>query len=335
MVDEIKDQLTQRKKTYFFMAGLPRSGSTLLSAILNQNPDVYSGPSSPVTGMMVAVEGLIAQDELFRAYPKPQQAGEIIANLLTHYYSDVHKPIIIDKNRSWVNRIHYIPGYFGFPPKILCPVRNIDEILTSFISMHRRNPYQSNGKINFMDEMLVKSNIPLTDDNRCEFLASPNGILGQSYRGIEQALMEGRQKQLHFIEYSDLINDPQETMNKIYDFLELDHFEHDFTNLINQHQEDDSAVYGVADMHDVRKELGKISADPTEILSEEILAKCKDTEFWRNLEDFDLETLNDFKTDIDTELQPQSSTKSKTKSKSINTTTVTEDPDDSDRFIGE
>jgi len=279
-------------KTYYFMAGLPRSGSTLLSAILNQNPDIYSGPSSPVTGWMVSLENMISNDELFLAYPKFKQGKEIIASVLEHYYADINKPVIIDKNRSWVNRLHYIPGYFGIEPKVLCPVRNIDEILTSFISMHRRNPYQSNGKINFMDDMLVKSNIPLTDDNRCRFLASPNGILGQSYNGLKDALMQGREKQLHFIEYKDLVNNPKETIQKIYDYLELPYFEHDFTNLVNLHQENDSAVYGVSDMHSVRKDLKSVSADPQEVLSEFILNQCKDAEFWRNLGEFNFNDTN-------------------------------------------
>jgi hypothetical protein len=37
------------------MAGLPRSGSTLLSAILNQNPDVYSGPQTDFPSMMLSI----------------------------------------------------------------------------------------------------------------------------------------------------------------------------------------------------------------------------------------------------------------------------------------
>ena len=39
-------------KTYHFLAGLPRSGNTLLSAILNQNPDIYSTPLSPLPTFM-------------------------------------------------------------------------------------------------------------------------------------------------------------------------------------------------------------------------------------------------------------------------------------------
>lgn len=288
-----EELLRTQQKAYYFMAGLPRSGSTLLSAILNQNPRIHSGPSSPVTSIMLTLEDAIANDELFRAYPKPQQAGEIIANVIKHYYSDVDKPVIIDKNRSWVNRMHYIPGYFGIEPKIICPVRNIDEILASFIAMHKRNPVDANGRINFIDEMLVKTNTPLTDDNRCEFLASPNGILGQSVAGIRQALMEGRQRQIHFVEYDDLINHPQETMRKLYDFLGEEYFEHDFTNLVNQHKEDDSSVYGFADMHDVRETLEKKSIDPREILSPAILERCVGSEFWRNLEDYEMSDSNE------------------------------------------
>lgn len=288
--------MEQRK--FYFMAGLPRSGSTLLSAILNQNPNIHSGPSSPVTGLMMLLEQHLSQDELYIAYPKPQQASELVASIIHHYYSDVDKPIIIDKNRSWVNRLHHIPGYIGVEPKILCPVRDVSEVLASFIAMHKRNPFEVNGKVNFMDEMLIKTNTPLTDENRCEFLASPAGILGQSYSALQQLVMEGRQKQLHFIEYDDLINNPQETMNKIYDFLGEPHFEHDFSKLENKHKEDDGRVYGVTDMHDVRSNLSKVSINPSEILPESILEKCKGTEFWRQLDDY-TEPQNDINTNLD------------------------------------
>lgn len=272
------------QKTYYFMAGLPRSGSTILSSILNQNPRFYSGPSSPVTGLMTMLEQQLAQDELFLAYPKPEQASMIISNIIHQYYYDVEKPVIFDKNRSWVNRIHYIEGYLGITPKIICPVRNIDEILASFISMHRRNPYEVNGKINFMDEMLIKSNISLTDDKRCEFLVSESGILGQSYLGIRNVLMKGQEKYLHFVEYDNLVNSPEETMKQIYEFLDEEYYEHEFNNLININNENDAATYGLSDMHQVRKELKKTSLPPEEVLSESILSRCKGLEFWRDLE---------------------------------------------------
>lgn len=289
MIKEIirEEMMRAAQRTYYFMSGLPRSGSTLLSSILNQNPRFHSGPSSPVVPTMIALEQSLANDELYLAYPKQAQAAKIISSVLENWYSDVEKPVIFDKNRSWVNRLHYIPGYFGFEAKVLCPVRNIDEILASFISMHRRNPYTGQARLPFPDEMLVKNNIPLTDDNRCEVLSSPGGILGASYNGLKQVFAEGKEKQIHIIEYNDLINSPEDTMRKIYDFLGEEYYAHDFTKIENIHRENDQAVYGVADMHDVRPTLNRVSVDPSEILSENILNKCRGTEFWRNMNEID------------------------------------------------
>lgn len=73
------------KKTYYFMAGLPRSGSTLLSSLLNQNPKFYSGPSSPVLSTMFTVESHLSNDELFNGFPKPNQAYLIISNIINHF----------------------------------------------------------------------------------------------------------------------------------------------------------------------------------------------------------------------------------------------------------
>ena len=275
----------ENKKTLYFMAGLPRAGSTMLSAILNQNPRFYSGPSSPVVGGMLSLEQNFNQDELYFAYPKKQQVEDYIKNLIYYYYSDVKQPVVFDKNRSWTNRPAFIESYFGIEPKILCPVRSILDILTSFIDMHRRNPYQIGGKLNFLDDMLVKTGQPLTDENRCDTLCSPMGIVGQSAQGIREMLMSNREKQLHLIEYDDLVNDPETTMKKVYDYLGEEYYKkHDFKNLVNLHQENDAGVYGFADMHQVRKELKKVSKKPSELLPESIVTKYKNQEFWRNLE---------------------------------------------------
>jgi sulfotransferase len=39
-------------KEYYFISGLPRSGSTLLSGILKQNPKFYADIASPVSGII-------------------------------------------------------------------------------------------------------------------------------------------------------------------------------------------------------------------------------------------------------------------------------------------
>ena len=271
-------------KTFYFMAGLPRAGSTVLGSILNQNPRFYVSPSSPVLSTMYAVEDHLRNDELFHGYPKPQQANQIISSIPYQFYSDIQEPVIIDKNRAWPARVPYIEGYLRQKAKIICPVRDIDEILTSMITMIRRNPYQEGqSRINFIDEQLVKLNIPISDDNRCDYIAGPNGILGQSLNAIAEGFKQGFRDRLHFVEYKDLISSPQETLNSIYEFLEEEPFEHTFTNLENQSRENDLATYGLSDMHEVRSKLASTAPDPSNVLSSSILKKCEGVDIWRNL----------------------------------------------------
>jgi len=272
-----------RSKNFYFMAGLPRAGSTLLSSILNQNPKFYSGPSSPVLSTMYAVENHLMNDELYHGYPKPEQAHQIISNIIRQFYSDVNQEVIVDKNRAWTARVPYIEGYIGQKAKIICPVRDIDEILTSMIMMIRRNPYkEGNLRINFIDEQLIKLNIPINDDNRCEYIAGPEGILGQSLNAIMEGLNQGFGDRIHFVEYKDIIKTPKQTLKKLYDFLGEEYFEHEFGDLKNQNREEDMNTYGLADMHEVRKELKNTAPKPIDILSSYILEKCNGMDIWRS-----------------------------------------------------
>ena len=265
------------------MSGLPRAGSTLLSSILNQNPRFYSGPSSPVLSTMYSIENHLANDELFNGYPKPEQANQIISSIPFQFYSDRKEEIIVDKNRAWTARVPYIEGYIEQRAKIIVPVRNIDEILTSMIMMIRRNPYkEGNPRINFIDEQLVKLNIPLTDDNRCEYIAGPQGILGQSLNAIREGLNQGFENRFYFIEYKDLVESPKETMKKLYEFLGEEFYEHEFDNLQNQNREEDMKTYGLADMHEVRSKLKNIAPKSSDVLSPDVLNKCNGMDFWRN-----------------------------------------------------
>lgn len=269
-------------RIFYFMAGLPRSGSTVLGSILNQNPRFYVSPSSPVLSTMFRVEEHLSNDELFHGYPKIEQAKQIISSIPYQFYGDIDSPVIIDKNRAWPARVPYIEGYLQQKAKIICPVRDIDEILTSMIMMIRRNPYkEGQSRINFIDEQLVKLNIPISDDTRCEYIAGPQGILGQSLNAIVECFQQGFGDRLHFVEYNNLVSSPQETLELLYDFLEEDYYEHTFDNLTNQSRENDLQTYGLADMHEIRPLLKSTSPDPKEILSGDIIQKCKGMDIWR------------------------------------------------------
>jgi len=263
-------------KTYHFMAGLPRSGSTLLKSILDQNPNIHANPVSPVMELMYHTEEYLKQSEQYLGYPKPKSAYKIISSYIENYYFDREEPVIIDHCRAWSNNIERIKTYITPNPKIICPVRDIAEILTSFITLVHRNDDQ----VSFIDQHLIEKGVTVDDDNRCQYLMSDDGIVEQALWAQSQAFIKNDTRHLLMVEYNDLVNTPDETMRRIYDFLEMDYYDHNFKNVENNHRENDDQWY-LKDMHYVRKEVKKTSKKPEDVLSPYILNKYNKLEYWK------------------------------------------------------
>jgi sulfotransferase len=151
--------------------------------------------------------------------------------------------------------------------------------------MIKRNPFKDGQpRINFVDEYLVKHNIPINDETRCQHLLNPDGIVWESLNATKLGVEEGHSDKFHYVDYNDLVNDPQGELNKIYTFLGEESFPHSFDNLSNQHREDDLVTYGLEDMHEVHSKLEKTSSDPSSVLPSSIIelynSNKKNLEFW-------------------------------------------------------
>ena len=263
--------------SFYFMAGLPRAGSTLLKSIIDQNPNVHTEPVSPVMELMYHSEQyFFKHSEQYIGYPKPKNAYKIVGSYIENYYYEIDKPIIIDHNRAWSNNIERIKTYLNPNPKIICPVRDISEILTSFITMVHRN----SDEVSFIDEYLIERGFTVDDDNRCQYLMGDNGIVEQALWAQSQAFIRNETKHLLMVEYNDIVNTPQETMDRIYNFLEIDGYKHDFNNVKNNHRESENQ-WNLKDMHYVRNKVQKISKKPEDVLSPFILNKYSKLEYWK------------------------------------------------------
>ena len=258
------------------MAGLPRSGSTLLKSILDQNPNLHANPVSPVMELMYYTEEYLSRSEQYLGYPKPKNAHKMISSFIENYYFEREENIIIDHCRAWPNNIERIKTYINPNPKIICPVRDVLEILASFITMVHRNSDQ----VSFIDQHLIEKGVTVDDDNRCHYLMHGDGIVDQSLWSLAQAFIKNDTKHLLLVEYNDLVNTPEETMKRIYDFLDIDYYAHDFNNVENKHRENDDQWY-LKDMHHVRKRVQKTSKKPEEVLSSLVMDKYKKLEYWK------------------------------------------------------
>ena len=259
---------------FYFDCGLPRSGSTLLTALLNQNPQIHAGTLSPVFEVMYYTNDRL-QGEQAQAFPKPEVFRRMVSNVITEYYSDRDEEVIVDKCRAWPAHIDLIKQYITPDPKILCTVRHPLDILASFITL-----FHKDGGLNFIDKAMLKQGMFITDDARCHFMMNPGGIVWESMNALATAFRQNQTQYIHFIQYDDLVSDPKKVMQGIHSFLRMKPYEYDFENVENKYREKDSEVYGLPTMHEVRHKVEKKSRHYSEVLSEEVINKYKDLDFW-------------------------------------------------------
>jgi sulfotransferase len=274
---------TDTARTFAFLSGLPRSGSTLLASILNQNPNIHSGANSPMCGMMWHLEQSIIASEQFNSYPKMHVLPDVVLGVLDSFYSDRNEPLIIDKSREWAMPQHFdlLKRNLPYEPRIILCVRPIIEILASFINLVNNN----SGNVSFIDkEIEAHKQVHFyhhPHETRCDSLMRPGGPIDNALYGVAFASQPENKKYFHIVEYSDLVSDAPRAMAGIYRFLGIEGFEHDYTNIVNEFHERDE-TYGLYGMHDVRKKLSRSTVNIAEVLPQRTILKYSNMEFWRD-----------------------------------------------------
>jgi sulfotransferase len=265
-------------KTYHFLSGLPRSGNTLLSAILNQNPNIYSTPLSPLpTLMWDYVNSCNKMEQINRNKENKTRVEALLFSFFDTFYKDVDKPVIIDREKDWGTpaNLDLIKKFVTPTPKIIITVRDILEIIASFLAMDA--DYLKNDTAN---SGAFINNYRSPKDSVAEHLMKPNGDIDKALLGLSSAFYPENKGIFHIVEYDDLMLKPEETMSGIYKFLELPDYNHDFKKIEKVESDDDVKLGLPSNLHDIRKSLSK-SKTSTDILSDYIKHKYSNMEFWR------------------------------------------------------
>lgn len=272
-------------KTYFFLGGLTRSGGTLLSSILNQNPDIYVSEVSPVLDLTYKLNLLFDESIEYNAAPDENKRINVLRSFIDNYYFDVNKKYIIDKHHSWGTEynISMIKALYTDNIKIICPVRNVLEILASYIRLIQENP----NCVSFIDREIINSGVDLSNfkninDVRCDWLMSEYGTVAAQLYSLEKCIDPDYKKYFHIVEYDKLVENPEKEILKIYNFLGISEYNHNYEKISYKSKSLDSEVYGVPDLHKIRSEIKKTSPKVEEVLSREMIEKYKNLEFWRN-----------------------------------------------------
>ncbi len=257
---------------FHFISGLPRSGSTLLSALLLQNPRFHAGMTSPVGALFSGMLNQFSAGSEFGAVITREQRQRLSRGLFETFYADQsEKEVVFDTNRLWCAKLPALLDLFP-DAKIIACVRNVAWIMDSLERLYRANPYENT-------KLFADDNERNTVTSRVETLAQRNRLVGFAWEALKEAYYGEQAKSMLVIEYDLLTQSPEQVLRLVYDFIGEPWFEHDFENVEYDAPEFDQAL-GLSGLHRVRRKVG-VEARRT-ILPPDLFQQYATLSFWKD-----------------------------------------------------
>src|ERR1043165_3154978 len=129
-------------RKYHFISGLPRSGSTLLAALLRQNPRFHAGISSPVAALFNGMLSHFSAGSEYATMLDVPLRRRLLRGVFDGFYADSQREVVFDTSRAWCARMPAILDLFADAKVIAC-VRNVAWVMDSIERLYRANPYEN------------------------------------------------------------------------------------------------------------------------------------------------------------------------------------------------
>lgn len=255
-----------------FISGLPRSGSTLLAALLRQNPRFEAGMSGPLAGLFGALLGEMSGRNEFSVFIDDAKRERILRGLFDDFYADCSAEVVFDTNRYWCGWMPAIVRLFPDAKVIAC-VRELQWIIDSLERLIQRNVFSPSSIFNYSAGGTVYT--------RAKQVVAPNGMVGGPYDALKQACYGAQRDRLLLLQYETLTTYPAKAMQAIYAFIGEPQFEHDFGQVdYDVHEFDERA--GTPGLHTVRSTVKAESRET--VLPPDLFNRFVRDAFWRDPE---------------------------------------------------
>lgn len=242
--------MTTTNKKFHFISGLPRSGSTLLSSILNQNPRFSASISDSLISFTKSYINIANSDGGVKSMVSEEKLKDLIIDMFHSYYKNDNE-VCFNTNRSWTSEIPLIKSLFPDFKMIVC-MRHIPWILDSFEVLERKDPYTLKplyGNMNlsnvYQRSHMLMGNIPDTG----------GGVVSDPLLNLKHLVHSEDRHSVLYLDYDALVQHPKEVMKIVYNYLEEDYFEHDFNSVGAKYEKYDEGVK-IKDLHTVRDSVG-------------------------------------------------------------------------------
>ena len=209
------------------VTGLPRSGSTLMCNILNQNPRFHATSTSVLPFMVNSIISVWSNSPEVKNLlnTKKEETEDRMQRSLSSFVENWHrrenKEVIFDKSRGWNSNEAALHELFP-ESKMIVMVRDLRNVFASIEKQNRKNPLVSEG-IEPTDKAIF---------NRADVMFGPQGLVGGPLVGIED-LIRRKPDGVIYVTYEYFAKNPAMVMERIYSELNEEGFRHDFDNVEN------------------------------------------------------------------------------------------------------
>jgi hypothetical protein len=208
------------KRDLIFLVGFPRSGHSLLGSILQQNKEI-TATSQLFTSTMFDNLVNFKLSEIFVSYPDHDSANNLIENCFDLYFKNWKQKHILQRTTLTPDIITRILEYYpNTKIKFVILERDVLEVLASIIKWSKKEP---TAYINSYRELE-------NDYLKCKFLMDPRSFI-RAEEATMKYLKEKQSKNSLFIDFYKLTKNPKKEIDRLYKFLNIKNFKHDFNNL--------------------------------------------------------------------------------------------------------
>jgi len=237
----------KKNKQLFFLVAQPRSGNTLFTSIMNQNPDIACTPNSITLEIMKDLF-LLKQTDVFQNYPDHKSLDNVLDVVYDIYYKDWPQPIIIDRGPVMtIGNFALMQKHFKRPFKCIVLLRDLMDVLASYMKWYTENPDAFPNRYNCKN-----------DEEKLSKIMNKDGAVAKDLEAIKNSY--NYPSLCHYVKYNDLVAQPEKEIRKVYQFMGLPYFNHKFEDLqqveVNGMKYDDTIVG--KNMHNIRSIVRKV-----------------------------------------------------------------------------
>ncbi len=258
----------------FFNSSMPRSGSTLLQNILGNNPSFYATPTSGLVDYILSAKKVYSESPIVKAQNSQAMKSAFLTycrfGLEGYFTALTTKPYVIDKSRAWAINWEFLNLFYP-NPKIICMVRDLRDILASMEKNFRKHPDR-------FDSSFSTENPKHTIYDRVNHWMNTKPV-GVTFNRLKDVIHRGYDKNILFIKFEELTQDPEKELKKVYEFLEIPYYKIDYKNVKQVTYENDK-FHGIYGDHKIQSEIKPTQSKSLSLLGLDACDKIYDNCKW-------------------------------------------------------